>query len=123
MPERVATVCALLIARDSASTIADRVRHYDGPADRVIVVDDGSLDDTEAEAQAAGARVLRLPSSRGTGVALRAGLRFARELGYIGALVPGADDLSPESIARLCVAHMRAPEALLVGVGTGEALA
>ncbi len=123
VPERVDTLCALLVAQDAADTIAARVQHYDGPSDRVIVVDDGSQDDTQRIAEEAGARVLRLPSSRGEGVALRAGLRFARELGYIGALVPGEDLLSAESMARLARAHMRAPEALLVGVGPGEALA
>lgn len=123
LPERVETLCALLIAHDDAGTIAQRVRHYDGPADRVVVVDDGSLDDTADVAEAAGARVLRLPSPRGEGVALRAGMRFARELGYIGALVPGDEDLSGESVARLSLAHINAPEALLVGVGPGQALA
>lgn len=123
LPERVETLCALLVAHDAAETIADRVRRYDGPADRVVVVDDGSLDGTADAAESAGARVLRLPSPRGEGVALRAGMRFARELGYIGALVPGADDLTPESVSRLALAHVNAPEALLVGVGPGQALA
>jgi hypothetical protein len=123
LPEVVDSLCVLLVARDVADTIADRVTRYLHPAAQVVVVDDGSVDETGSLAAAAGARVLRLPSSRGEGVALRAGIRFARELGYIGALVPGRDDLSPAGIAALTHAHIRAPEALLVGVGPGEALA
>lgn len=123
LPDRADTLCALLVAHNVADTIGDRVRRYDGPASKVVVVDDGSTDGTREAAEAAGARVLRLPSTRGEGVALRAGVRFSRELGFIGALVPGRDDLSPESIKRLTLAHLRAPEALLVGVGPGQALA
>lgn len=44
----------------------------------VIVVDDGSSDDTSAEAEAAGARVVRLARNRGKGAAVRAGVLNAR---------------------------------------------
>ena len=40
----------------------------------VVVVDDGSSDGTAREAEAAGARVVRLPSNRGKGAAVRAGV-------------------------------------------------
>jgi glycosyltransferase involved in cell wall biosynthesis len=43
----------------------------------VVVVDDGSPDGTAAAAEAAGARVLRLPRNRGKGAALTAGLSAA----------------------------------------------
>ena len=48
------------------------------PVGEVVVVDDGSRDGTAAEAQAAGARVVRLPGRRGKGVALLAGAGAAR---------------------------------------------
>lgn len=44
----------------------------------VIVVDDGSVDRTAAAAEAAGAKVVRLPENRGKGAALLAGAREAR---------------------------------------------
>ena len=43
----------------------------------VLVVDDGSSDDTAAAARAAGARVLSLRPNRGKGAALKAGFRVA----------------------------------------------
>lgn len=45
---------------------------------RVLVVDDGSTDETAAEAAAAGAEVFRLLRNRGKGAAVLFGARFAR---------------------------------------------
>ena len=46
-------------------------------ASQVIVVDDGSPDGTAAEAEAAGAEVIRLPKNLGKGGALTTGLNRA----------------------------------------------
>jgi glycosyltransferase involved in cell wall biosynthesis len=43
----------------------------------VLVVDDGSSDDTGAEAERAGARVLRHPYNKGNGAAVKTGIRNA----------------------------------------------
>lgn len=43
----------------------------------ILVVDDGSGDDTPDRAEAAGARVVRLPENRGKGAAVRAGMLAA----------------------------------------------
>lgn len=48
----------------------------------VIVVDDGSEDDTGARARAAGAEVIRHPKPQGKGMALCAGCASARDAGY-----------------------------------------
>ncbi len=45
---------------------------------QVLVIDDGSSDETAAEAAAAGAQVFRLPRNRGKGAAVLFGARFAR---------------------------------------------
>ena len=47
----------------------------------VMVVDDGSTDDTAAVAEAAGARVIRQSPNQGKGAALRAGFAAALEAG------------------------------------------
>jgi len=43
----------------------------------IIVVDDGSVDDTDARARAAGARVVRHPYNKGNGAAVKSGIRNA----------------------------------------------
>lgn len=48
----------------------------------VVVVDDGSTDDTGLVAAAAGGVVLRHPFNLGVGAAVRTGLRYAVEHGY-----------------------------------------
>ncbi len=52
------------------------------PAADVLVIDDGSCDQTAAQAQAAGAIVLRLPFNLGIGGAVQAGFQFAAHYGY-----------------------------------------
>jgi putative flippase GtrA len=46
-------------------------------APEIVVVDDGSTDDTATEAAAAGARVVQLETNRGKGAAVRAGMLAA----------------------------------------------
>ena len=48
----------------------------------VLVVDDGSADDTTAVVRAAGARVVRLPFNLGAGVAAQTGYKLAVREGY-----------------------------------------
>ena len=53
--------------------------HRDAPGWDVLVIDDGSTDDTAAVAAAAGARVVRHPFNLGIGGAVQSGFRYARE--------------------------------------------
>jgi glycosyltransferase involved in cell wall biosynthesis len=76
----------------------------------VLVVDDGSRDDTAVEAERAGARVYRLPSNQGKGTALREGL--ARISGDVLVTLDGDGQDPPEEIPRLLGAL--APEVDLV---------
>lgn len=50
------------------------------PATEVVVVDDGSADETERAARAAGATVIRHPIRLGYGAALRTGYKYAHSL-------------------------------------------
>jgi len=65
---------ALIPAYQAAETVGDAARGARMHVDRVLVVDDGSTDQTGERAAGAGAEVLRLPENSGKGSALRAGL-------------------------------------------------
>jgi len=56
-----------------------------------LVVDDGSIDDTVAVAEAAGATVVRHARNRGKGVALVTGFEWAMDRGYEAVLTLDAD--------------------------------
>ncbi len=82
-----------------ASTIAD-IRKFSN-AD-IIVVNDGSTDDTVSEAKAAGAAVLDLPFNLGYGAALQTGLKYALKKGYEFTVQMDADGQhDPSSIQSL----------------------
>jgi glycosyltransferase involved in cell wall biosynthesis len=71
----------------------------------VVVVDDGSTDDTAAQAEAAGAAVLRQVPNAGKGAALRAGFRHALERGAPAVVTLDADGQhDPEEIPRFLAA-------------------
>jgi glycosyltransferase involved in cell wall biosynthesis len=82
----------------------------------VIVVDDGSTDDTAAQAEAAGATVLRQDPNLGKGAALRAGFRHALELGAEAAVTLDADGQhDPDEIPAFLTAYGASRPALVVG--------
>lgn len=72
----------LVPALDCASTIAGVVAGARAHVPDVLVVDDGSGDDTAALARDAGGNVLRHPARRGKGCALQSGLAWAAERDY-----------------------------------------
>jgi glycosyltransferase involved in cell wall biosynthesis len=86
-------VLIIIPAWNEASSIAEVVREVRGelPTVDIIVVDDGSTDDTAARAATAGAIVARLPFNLGVGGAMRTGYRFARDHGYDVAIQVDAD--------------------------------
>ena len=73
------TLDVIIPCHDEAESIGAVVRDcrnaLTAVAHRVIVVDDGSTDDTAAAAEQAGATVLRLSQNRGKGIALMEGVR------------------------------------------------
>ncbi len=87
-----------------------------GVALEIIVVDDGSTDDTAARASRAGAVLVRLPRNAGKGAALRAGFRRALDLGYGVAVTLDADGQHPpEEVLRLAL-HPAPEHALVLAV-------
>ncbi len=73
------SLTVVIPARNEAPHLADIVRETARvcPGAEIIVVDDGSTDNTGALAAAAGARVIRHPYSLGNGASVRRGIRAA----------------------------------------------
>lgn len=104
------TMLAVVPAFNEEGTVARVVRslHAQAADFDVIVVDDGSLDNTARSASDAGAKVIRLPFNLGIGGAVQAGFMYALEHGYeYMAQVDGDGQHEPTELARL-VAAMRA---------------
>lgn len=82
----------------------------------VLVVDDGSSDDTSAVAEAAGATVVRHPQNQGKGVALMTGFTWALERGYEAVLTLDADGQhDPADIPKFLAAYEAGAGDLIVG--------
>ena len=85
-----AGVIAVIPAYQAARTLA-AVVEASAPSLPVLVVDDGSTDETASVAAAAGARVLRQVPNQGKGAALRMGFRAALDEGAAAVLTLDAD--------------------------------
>ena len=74
----------------------------------VVVVDDGSTDDTAARAEAAGATVLRQVPNAGKGAALRAGFAYALDDGADAVVtLDGDGQHDPDEIPAFLAAYER----------------
>jgi glycosyltransferase involved in cell wall biosynthesis len=82
----------------------------------VLVVDDGSQDDTAAVAEAAGATVVRHRQNRGKGAALMTGFAWALGRGYDAVLTLDADGQhDPADIPRFLDAYEAGAGDLIIG--------
>lgn len=82
----------------------------------VLVVDDGSTDGTAAQAEAAGAIVLRQVPNQGKGAALRAGFRHALELGVDAVITLDADGQhDPAQLPNFILAREATHAELIIG--------
>lgn len=85
------------------SATIEKIHSLNLPDFEVIVVDDGSSDDTAAVAQAGKARVISHPYNIGNGAAVKSGIRAAR--GRVLVFMDGDGQHDPSDIPRL-LAHI-----------------
>ncbi|MFG3099337.1 glycosyltransferase family 2 protein [Streptomyces sp. NPDC048182] len=118
-------VLIIMPALNEAAGVAEVIKEVNSTltgAD-VLVVDDGSTDDTSAVARTAGATVMRLPYNLGVGGAMRAGYKFALDRGYDVAVQVDADGQhDPRDVPGL-LARLDDGADLVMGArfaGTGE---
>lgn len=91
MPATDARIIAVVPAFNQAQDISRVISRLRSHADEIIVVDDGSIDDTARVAEAAGACVLKHEEELGREEALQTGIRAARALGA-DLIIMQADD-------------------------------
>ena len=111
-------ICALIPTYNNAGTIVDVVRRVHQYMRDIIVVVDGSTDDSYALLQNIGfpLTIVQHERNRGKGAALVSGFRKALDLGYDFALtIDGDGQHYPEDIPLILRAHDVHPNALIVG--------
>lgn len=108
MTRNLAIVPAYNEEASVAFVVADLHEHV--PDFDVVVVDDGSTDDTSARALAAGARVLRMPFNVGIGGTVQAGYLFALQHGYDVAVQVDGDGQHAASEVTTLLERLRTAE-------------
>ncbi|HUE85538.1 MAG TPA: glycosyltransferase family 2 protein [Vicinamibacterales bacterium] len=114
----MALVVALIPALNEAGTIRGVVEGVRPHVSAVVVVDDGSTDDTSALAEAGGAVVLKHERVGGKGRAIRTGLEhvLAHTSAQYVLILDGDMQHLPEEAPRLIAAARAADADLVVGV-------
>ena len=115
-PETLIIIPAFNEAATIAGVVAGALLHAP-----VIVVDDGSTDDTAVLAEAAGAEAIRHEHRLGKGQAIRTGLAAAAVRGATAVVtLDGDGQHDPADIPRLRAAAAALPGALVIGGRLGE---
>ena len=110
------SIAAVIPAYGEEKHIGDVVRRTRQQLDHVLVVDDGSNDQTAARAREAGAEVIVHPQNRGKGEAIKTGLRhwLDRQFTYVVILDADGQHL-PEEIDRFVNAASTLDAQLFIG--------
>ena len=118
MAEGPVATSIVIPAFNEAASIAAVVRELAAAARwrEILVIDDGSTDDTGAQAAAAGARVVRHPYNKGNGAAVKTGIRQAT--GDFVLIADADGQHRPADAARL-VSHLGAYD-LVIGARSGR---
>lgn len=115
---RIAVIVPCL---NCAETVADVVRGVSRHVADVLVLDDGSADETARLAEEAGAVVLRHPERRGKGAALQTGLAWAAAQGFTHVFtVDGDGQHLADEMPALLQASAAEPTAIVLGERSRE---
>ena len=113
--------CILIPAYNEEKRIAAVVREVRDYCPDVIVIDDGSPDDTDKVAAETGATVLEHVHNQGKGAALQTGFDYARTHGFDLAITMDADGQhAPSDIPAFLQAYERTHSPVLVGNRMGN---
>ena len=93
---RTLIIIPALNEEDSIASVIDDIRHHAPWAD-IVVVNDGSADQTGAIAEACGAVALHMPYNVGIGAAMQTGFLYASRYGYEVAVQTDGDGQHPPS--------------------------
>ncbi|NQU41595.1 MAG: glycosyltransferase family 2 protein [Lentisphaerae bacterium] len=108
--------CVLLPAYQEGGRIGTTVKAVLPHCPHVVVVDDGSNDDTADEARAAGATVVVHARNMGKGVALQTGFKHVREAGYDCVITMDGDGQhAPEDLPAFLKAYRETGAEVVVG--------
>ena len=119
-PIFMSTHLAIVPAYNEAAAVGGTVHDLrrNAPDFDVLVIDDGSTDETSAVARAAGAEVIRHPFNIGIGGAVQSGYQYALEHGYqVAVQVDGDGQHDARHIPEL-LAHLRAHHELDMVTGS-----
>ena len=109
------SVAAVIPAYHEETHIGDVVRRTCQQLDHVLVVDDGSRDETGKRASESGAAVVIHPKNRGKGEAIKTGLRYWSEREMEHVIILDADGQHrPEEIDRFVAAAVPAERPKLI---------
>ncbi len=116
--------CVLVPAYQQEATIGPLIGKIRACVDDVVVVDDGSTDDTVTRAREAGATVVEHFCNKGKGAALNTGFREVRAKGCDSVVCLDGDGRhDPKDIPRFLAAYERTGIPVLVGNRMGESAA
>jgi glycosyltransferase involved in cell wall biosynthesis len=120
---RKAAIMPALNEAGQIGAVIEEIQAVD-PDIEVIVVDDGSTDQTAAEARQAGAEVIRLPYNLGIGGAVQTGYKYAFEHGFqIAFQIDGDGQHDPSQLEAIVDPIARGEADIVIGsrfLGLGQ---
>ncbi|UCG19850.1 MAG: glycosyltransferase family 2 protein [Deltaproteobacteria bacterium] len=113
--------CALIPAYNLSHSISEVVRQTREHLSEILVVDDGSHDDTARVARESGAKVLRIAKNQGKGWALRSGFKHLLQNPWEGIITLDGDlQHDPVEIPNLIEEHDKSESQIVIGSRMGE---